>query len=110
MDHRTFRSSGGHQAAPDAGADYWLFGTVFPTASKPDVAAAGLEPLAALAASSATPVLGIGGITPENARACRQAGASGIAAIGAFLPEGTAPGALGVAAATRAFRAALRET
>ena len=33
----------------------------------------------------------------------------GIAAISAFLPEGTAPGALGVAAATRAFRAALRE-
>ena len=88
-------------------ADYLLFGTVFTTASKPGVEASGVAALADLAQSSPTPVLAIGGITPDNARMCRGAGAAGIAAIGAFLPEGRAPGAIGVAAAVRAFRAAL---
>ena len=96
-------------ADPDPQADYLLFGTVFSTASKPDLTPSGLEPLAALASSSPAPVLAIGGITPGNARECRIAGAAGIAAIGAFLPEGTAPGALGVHAAVRAFRTALGE-
>jgi thiamine monophosphate synthase len=95
--------------APDLDADYLLFGTVFSTASKPDLLPAGLQPLATLAATSSKPVLAIGGITPANARECRLAGAAGIAAIGAFLPEGTAPGALGVHEAARAFREALGE-
>jgi thiamine monophosphate synthase len=94
---------------PDLDADYLLFGTVFSTASKPDLTPSGLGPLTALAASSPVPVLAIGGITPQNAGECRIAGAAGIAAIGAFLPEGTAPGALGVRAAVRAFRAVLGE-
>jgi thiamine-phosphate pyrophosphorylase len=66
-------------------------------------------PLSVLASSVPQPVLAIGGITPERAAACRRAGARGVAAIGAFLPEGTAPGALGVTAAVRAFRAALAD-
>ena len=96
-------------AEPDAHADYLLFGTIFPTASKPGLSPAGVPPRRALAASSPKPVLAIGGITPENARACRSAGAVGIAAISAFLPVGTAPGAIGVHAAVRAFREALGE-
>jgi thiamine-phosphate pyrophosphorylase len=94
-------------APPVTDADYLLFGTVFPTPSKPGVDASGVAALAGLAASSSTPVFAIGGITPGNARECWRAGAAGIAAIGAFLPEGCAPGAIGVAAAVRAFRAAL---
>jgi thiamine-phosphate diphosphorylase len=94
---------------PDADADYLLFGSVFSTTSKPGLLPSGVAPLTALAASSSRPVLAIGGITPDNARECRRAGAAGIAAIGAFLPEGTAPGALGVHAAVRLFRAALGE-
>ena len=93
----------------DGTADYLIFGTVFTTVSKPGLSASGLAPLRALAASSSAPVLAIGGMTPEHARECRRAGAAGIAAIGAFLPEGTAPGALGVDAAVRAFREALGE-
>ncbi len=96
-------------ARPDPDADYLLFGTVFSTTSKPDVTPTGLAPLTALAASSPAPVLAIGGITPGNAGECRRAGASGIAAISPFLPEGSAPGALGIRAAVRAFRAALGE-
>jgi thiamine-phosphate pyrophosphorylase len=95
----------GSPAEPDA--DYLVFGTVFATTSKLDVTPAGLGPLAALAASVPQPVLAIGGVTPERAADCRRAGAAGIAAISAFLPEGRAPGALGVTAAVRAFRAAL---
>jgi thiamine monophosphate synthase len=91
----------------DTNADYLLFGTVFSTASKPGRSPSGIGPLRALAACSVHPVLAIGGVTPENAGECRRAGAAGIAAIGAFLPEGTAPGALGVHGAVKAFRAAL---
>lgn len=89
-------------------SDYLVFGTVFPSASKPAGApAAGLTALRRAAAATATPVLAIGGIEPGNARACLDAGAAGVAAIGVFLPEGRAPGALGVARATRELRAAM---
>lgn len=97
----------GDAGEPDPAADYLILGTLFPTASKPDARGAGVEALAALARSTSRPVLAIGGITPEHARACRSAGAAGIAAIEAFLPEGSAPGALGVREAVRAFRAAM---
>lgn len=90
----------------DAAADYWLFGTVFPTASKPGVTGAGLTALRAAVHAASAPVLAIGGIDPERAAACAAAGAGGVAAIGAFLPRGAEPGALGVAAAARAFREA----
>jgi thiamine monophosphate synthase len=36
-------------------------------------------------------VWGIGGITHENVGAVVRAGASGVAAIGAFIPSGPAP-------------------
>jgi thiamine-phosphate pyrophosphorylase len=93
----------------EAEADYLLFGTVFATASKPGVVPTGVGPLGALASSVRQPVLAIGGVSPERAAACRRAGAAGVAAISAFLPAGTAPGALGVTAALRAFRAALAD-
>jgi thiamine-phosphate pyrophosphorylase len=85
--------------------DYWLFGTVYPTASKPG-AAAGLAELRDVVKNSTIPVLAIGGITPERARECREAGAAGVAAIGSFLPPGLADGARGPGAAVAAFRAA----
>jgi thiamine-phosphate diphosphorylase len=97
------------RAEPDANADYLLFGAVFATSSKPGLPSSGVGPLRAIAASSSKPVLAVGGITPENARECRRAGAAGIAAIGAFLPEGTEPESLGVRAAVRAFREALAD-
>jgi thiamine-phosphate pyrophosphorylase len=91
-------------------ADYLLFGTVFPSGSKgAGVPVAGLSALGERARHSRVPVLAIGGLTPARARECRAAGAAGIAAIGAFLPEGRAPGALGVAEAVRQFRRALAD-
>jgi len=89
-------------------ADYLLFGTVFPSASKPAGApVAGIEALQRAAAATATPVMAIGGITPERAAACVRAGAAGVAAIAVFLPEGCAPGALGATRAVRALRTAM---
>jgi len=87
--------------------DYVIFGTVFRSGSKPaDAPIAGVEGLSAAVIASAVPVLAIGGITPAGTVACRDAGAAGVAAIGAFFPPGLRPGALGPAEAVLAFRRA----
>ncbi len=69
-------------------ADYMIAGTVFATASKAmSVVPLGATGLAALvAAAGSTPVLAIGGVSAEQLGAVVGAGASGVAAIGAFLP------------------------
>lgn len=91
-----------------ATADYLLFGTVFSGGSKGDAGRTqGLDVLARAAAASLVPLLAIGGITPERAAAVLAAGAAGVAAIGAFLPPGRHPGALGPVRAAAAFRAAM---
>jgi thiamine-phosphate diphosphorylase len=87
--------------------DYLIFGTVYPSASKPGEAGAGLAGLGAAARAARVPVLAIGGITPPRAAACAAAGAAGVAAIGVFLPPGRAPEGMGVGPAARALRAAL---
>lgn len=99
-----------HDAGEIAGqhdVDYWLFGTVFSSGSKPaGWTASGEEALAAAVRVARAPLLAIGGVTAANAGACRQAGAAGVAGIEIFLPRGTSPGALGPAAAARALREA----
>lgn len=102
---RSVHSAGEAHQAGDA--DYLIFGTVFASVSKgPDAPVAGLGALRDAAAASAVPLLAIGGITPARVAACRAAGAVGVAAIGAFLPRGRTPDALGAAEAVRAFRRA----
>ena len=72
------------RAAHD-GADYVFFGPVFATPSKAAFGAPqGLARLAEVCWGVSIPVLAIGGITAENAAACVEAGASGIAAIRLF--------------------------
>ena len=71
-------------AVRGGGLDFVVFGTVFPTASKPGVAPAGLDTLRTVAASVAVPVLAIGGITQERIGLVASTGAGGIAAIGLF--------------------------
>jgi thiamine-phosphate pyrophosphorylase len=67
------------------GCDYLLFGTVFPSSSKPsDHAVAGLEALRAVCGAVRLPVLAVGGISVETARQVAEAGASGIAGISVF--------------------------
>ena len=87
--------------------DYLIFGTVFPSRSKPAGSpVAGVDALADAAVLASVPVLAIGGVTPERAAACRDAGAAGIAAIELFLPPGRMPGARGPRAAAAALLAA----
>lgn len=76
------------EASAAADADYLIFGTVFPSGSKPaGTHVAGSEGLRAACRATPRPVLAIGGITPARVAGCRTAGAAGVAAIGAFLSE-----------------------
>jgi thiamine-phosphate diphosphorylase len=96
------------EAAVHRAADYVLFGSVFSGGSKPPGApVSGLEGLRAAVRTTRTPVVAIGGMTPERAARCVAAGAAGVAGIGVFLPVGRAPAAMGAAAAVTALRAAL---
>jgi thiamine-phosphate pyrophosphorylase len=72
--------------AVQQGADSILFGPVFSTPSKAGMGEPqGLERLArAAAAAGGVPLLAVGGVTPDTATSCRQAGAWGVAAIRAL--------------------------
>ena len=96
------------EAGGELTADYVLFGTVFPSESKPGAEGAGLERLQEAAGACHSPVIAIGGITPERAAQARGAGAAGVAAIGVFLPPGRHPSALGVTNAVRALRTSMQ--
>jgi thiamine-phosphate pyrophosphorylase len=83
-------------------ADYALFGPVFATPSKAAFGPPqGRARLAAAVAASPVPVLAVGGVDVDGVRACREAGAYGVAVIRAIV------GADDPAAATRALLAAL---
>ena len=71
------------RAAQAGGADFVVFGPVFETESKLEFGAPqGLSRLAEVTSELRPfPVVAIGGITFENAGACFEAGASGVAAI-----------------------------
>jgi thiamine-phosphate pyrophosphorylase len=98
----------GSVSAARDGADYIFFGPVFATPSKaPFGAPQGLQRLAEVCSAVNIPVLGIGGITRENAFDCFAAGASGIAAIRLFQDaENLTPLVIGLrASCAKAWRA-----
>jgi thiamine-phosphate pyrophosphorylase len=73
------------QIAEANGADYIIFGHIFETPSKTAFGRPqGLDRLAKACEAVSIPVIAIGGITLSNARLCKNAGASGIAAIRLF--------------------------
>lgn len=69
--------------AASEGADFALFAPVFEKKDTPRANPAGLDKLRE-ACRQKIPVLALGGVTLDNARACLDAGAAGIAAIRLF--------------------------
>jgi thiamine-phosphate pyrophosphorylase len=69
--------------AASEGADFAFFAPVFEKQNAPLASPAGLDGLRE-ACRQKIPVLALGGITLQNARACLDAGAAGIAAIRLF--------------------------
>jgi thiamine-phosphate pyrophosphorylase len=80
------------QAAEAAGADYILLGPIFPTPSKLQYGPPlGLAKLREVTLQVSIPVFALGGITADRVAACRQHGASGIAAIRLFQDADSIP-------------------
>jgi thiamine-phosphate diphosphorylase len=67
------------------GADIIQFGTIFGSSSKPGVGPAGVDTLRATCEAVSIGTIGVGGITPANAADVIEAGAVGVAVIGAIL-------------------------
>lgn len=75
------------KAALQSGADYLGCGAVFGTATKADVKKLGTEGLAAICREKGLPVVGIGGVTADNYREVRAAGADGAAIVSGILAQ-----------------------
>jgi thiamine-phosphate pyrophosphorylase len=75
-----------------AGADFVLFGPVFPTPSKAKFGEPqGLDALSVVARDAGVPIFAIGGVTPENAHLCLERGAAGVGVISAILSARDVP-------------------
>ncbi len=81
---RSVHSEVGAVDAECQGADYLILGTVFDTASHTLDQVGGLDLVREVTDAVGIPVLGIGGITSDNAGGVMEAGASGVAVITAI--------------------------
>ena len=75
------------KVALQSGADYLGCGAVFGTATKADVKKLGTDGLAAICREKGLPVVGIGGVTADNYREVRAAGADGAAIVSGILAQ-----------------------
>jgi thiamine-phosphate pyrophosphorylase len=75
----------GVRAAAKSGADYIVLAPIFaPLSKSASHRPLGLDPLREAARTVRAPVIALGGITEENAGACLEAGAVGVAGISLF--------------------------
>lgn len=73
-------------AVEQEGADFAVYGPIFPAISKPAGPPVGIEGLRkAVRSVTHLPIYALGGITKKNAALCFDAGAEGIAGISLFL-------------------------
>ncbi|MDR1084590.1 MAG: thiamine phosphate synthase [Deltaproteobacteria bacterium] len=79
------------QKAQELGADYLGIGALFPSPSKPTAPVMALETIEAIKRQVSLPLIGIGGITAENASLAWSWGFDGLAVISAITgsPEPT---------------------
>jgi thiamine-phosphate pyrophosphorylase len=89
------------RTAEAEGADYIAVGSMFATPTKPDFQLVGPDVLRTIKPTVRAPLVGIGGITPDNVGEVIRAGADGVAVISAVC------GAPDPAAATRRFLEAI---
>ena len=82
---RSVHDLAGAAAAAKAGADLLQVGSVFPSASHPGQPPMGVGLFKDVVSGVAVPVLGVGGITADNAKDVIQAGARGVAVIRGIL-------------------------
>jgi thiamine-phosphate pyrophosphorylase len=74
------------QHAATAGFDYATFSPIFSTQTHPEAVPAGIEALTEVCTSVPNfPVFALGGITPERAQDCLDAGAFGVAVLSDLL-------------------------
>jgi len=79
-------SKGEAVRAEQNGVDYLTLSPIFMTQSKPDTRKPlGLATLQEIAALLPLPVIALGGMTPERAKACLDSGAAGIAVMGDLM-------------------------
>lgn len=81
---RSVHSLDAARQAEAEGADYVIFGPVWPSASHSGGSAVGVGALSEVARAVSIPVLAVGGVTEERIAECRAAGAAGFAAIRLF--------------------------
>lgn len=82
---RSVHSLDSARQAYTADADFVVFGTVFPSATHPGGDIQGIESVRRVTSKAKLPVIGIGGISVENACDVMTAGAQGIAVVRSIL-------------------------
>lgn len=82
---RSVHSSDTARQAYTAGADFVVFGTVFPSATHPGGDVQGIDSVRRVTSEAKLPVIGIGGISFENAGDVMAAGARGVAVVRSIL-------------------------
>jgi len=82
---RSVHSVGAATQAQDDGADFLIVGTMFASRSHPGETPTGPKLMQEISSKCKLPLIGIGGIIPENASEVIQAGASGVAVISHIL-------------------------
>jgi thiamine-phosphate diphosphorylase len=81
---RSVHSLQGALEAEQDGADFVIYGPVWPSDSHAGAEPKGVEALAAVAHAARIPVVAIGGVTEDRIAECAAAGAAGYAAIRLF--------------------------